>query len=145
MRNIYRRFSLGDIVESRINFAFGNGITCGGGFIKNNERSIFIQCSCNGDFLFLAAGKVDAVLFIDLECRLFELFRKFLNFFFYTRKLKAFPNTLFIVITAAGNIFAYGKGKELEILKYNEKQFALRKPRLPDMSVQAIISFVIAP
>ena len=119
MTDIDSRLVTGDVVELRVNLRFGNGIQGGSGFVQDDKRRIFVQCTGNGDLLRFTAGDFDTIftkIFVEHGIQSIGHFCQAIG---KAGIGQCFHDPFPVIGGTARHIVAQRLGDQLEVLEHN--------------------------
>ena len=121
MADIDGGFISDNIIESGIDFIFGNRVKCGCRFIQNYKRTVSVQRTGKCDLLGFSAGYLNSIFFEILIQTGFESLRHFTKTFREPGCVQTFFHPGFVIIHICRNILTETEGKQLEILEHNRE------------------------
>ncbi len=113
------------LIKTCIDTAFRFRVKGSGGLVHNHKRGILVNGSCNGNFLFLAAGKAYTVFLKFFSYRGGKAVFETCTAFSHTCSVQSIRCAAFIHCGTCRHIFAQGEGEYLKILEHYGKQSAV--------------------
>ena len=127
MGDIEGRLPACQAVEFLVDLRLRHGIQRTGGFVQNNQRSIFIKCPGYGHLLFLTSGQFRSLLIICLTQKGLHPLGQLLHF-----PLQTYPGYQVLHLLPvlpglpAADIFFNGKSKQAKVLEHGCKLCHIR-------------------